>query len=53
MREFVYYSQNAPTTGNFGSDLMKAGRIDITINVLGGALIVTLKRQILVIVFNI
>jgi tRNA (pseudouridine54-N1)-methyltransferase len=30
MREFVYYSKNARTSGNFDlSDLMKAGRMDI------------------------
>ena len=28
MREFIYFSQNARTSGNF-KDLMKAGRIDI------------------------
>ena len=32
MREFIYYSRTAPTTGNFGSDLMKAGRLDIAIH---------------------
>lgn len=34
MREFVYFSRNAPTTGNFGQDLMKAGRMDIAIHVV-------------------
>jgi len=34
MREFVYFSQHAPTTGNFGSDLMKAGRLDIAVHVI-------------------
>jgi tRNA (pseudouridine54-N1)-methyltransferase len=35
MREFVYYSENAPTTGNFNTEnLMKAGRIDIACNVV-------------------
>jgi len=34
MREFLYYSRNAPTTGNFGSDLMKAGRMDIAIHIV-------------------
>jgi tRNA pseudouridine-54 N-methylase len=30
MREFVYYSKNARTSGNFDlTDLMKAGRMDI------------------------
>jgi len=32
MREFIYYSQHAPTTGNFGEDLMKAGRMDIAVH---------------------
>jgi len=32
MREFIYYSKTAPTTGNFGPDLMKAGRLDIAIH---------------------
>lgn len=34
MREFVYYSARARTSGNFGDDLMKAGRIDIVCNVI-------------------
>lgn len=34
MREFVYYSRSAPTTGNFGTDLMKAGRMDIAIHIV-------------------
>ncbi len=32
MREFIYYSRTAPTKGNFGDDLMKAGRLDIAIH---------------------
>lgn len=32
MREIVYYSRTAPTSGNFGTDLQKAGRIDIAIH---------------------
>ena len=33
MREFVYFSQSARTSGNFDtSDLMKAGRMDIAIH---------------------
>jgi len=33
MREFVYYSRTAPTTGNFvKEDLMKSGRLDIAIH---------------------
>lgn len=34
MREFIYYSRTAPTTGNFGTDLQEAGRIDIAIHVV-------------------
>lgn len=33
MREFVYFSQKARTSGNF-KDLMKAGRMDIVCNVI-------------------
>ena len=33
MREFIYYSAKAQTSGNF-KDLMKAGRIDIVCNVI-------------------
>lgn len=32
MREFIYYSGKARTSGNFGDDLMKAGRMDIAIH---------------------
>jgi tRNA (pseudouridine54-N1)-methyltransferase len=34
MRQFIYFSKNARTTGNFGEDLMKAGRIDIACQVV-------------------
>jgi len=35
MREFIYYSKNAVTTGNFDlQNLMKAGRMDIACNVI-------------------
>jgi tRNA (pseudouridine54-N1)-methyltransferase len=35
MREFIYYSKDAVTAGNYiQEDLMKAGRMDIAINVL-------------------
>ncbi len=35
MREFIYYSRTAPTSGNFSlDDLQKAGRIDIAIHVV-------------------
>jgi len=30
----LYFSRNAPTTGNFGDDLMKAGRMDIALQVV-------------------
>lgn len=33
MREFIYYSKSATTSGNF-HDLMKAGRLDIAIHVI-------------------
>ncbi len=35
MREFIYYSKNAVTTGNFDlENLMKAGRMDIACNIV-------------------
>ena len=35
MREFIYYSGKARTSGNFSTDeLMKAGRVDIVCNVI-------------------
>jgi tRNA (pseudouridine54-N1)-methyltransferase len=34
MREFIYYSERARTTGNFGDDLMKAGRMDIACQIV-------------------
>ncbi|MBS3093351.1 hypothetical protein J4456_02080 [Candidatus Pacearchaeota archaeon] len=34
MREFIYFSQKARTSGNFGDDVMKAGRMDIVFNVV-------------------
>ncbi len=34
MREFIYFSAKARTTGNFGDDLMKAGRIDIACQIV-------------------
>ena len=33
-REFIYYSERARTVGNFGDDLMKAGRIDIACQIV-------------------
>lgn len=33
MREFIYYSRSAPTSGKYvGDDLMKSGRLDIAIH---------------------
>lgn len=34
MREFLYYSRSAPTSGNFGDDIYKAGRLDIAIHTI-------------------
>ncbi len=34
MRDFIYYSAKARTTGNFGDDLMKAGRMDIACQIV-------------------
>ncbi|MDD5193960.1 MAG: tRNA (pseudouridine(54)-N(1))-methyltransferase TrmY [Candidatus Nanoarchaeia archaeon] len=34
MREFIYFSSKAKTTGNFGDDLMKAGRMDIACQIV-------------------
>lgn len=41
MREFIYFSRSAPTTGNFGMDLMKAGRLDIACHVIINAFFVS------------
>jgi len=43
MREFIYYSRTAPTKGNFGTDLMKAGRLDIAIHTVIAALFLSHK----------
>ncbi len=42
MREFIYYSEKARTSGNF-KDLMKAGRMDIVCNVIIQALFLSNK----------
>lgn len=34
MREFIYFSSKARTSGNFGDNLMEAGRMDIACHVL-------------------
>ncbi len=43
MREFIYYSQKARTSGNFGDDLMKAGRMDIACQIIIMAFFVSHK----------
>lgn len=43
MREFIYYSKSAPTKGNFGTDLMKAGRMDIAIHTVIAAFFLSHK----------
>ena len=43
MREFIYYSEKARTTGNFGDDLMKAGRMDIACQIVIMAFFVSHK----------
>ncbi len=44
MREFIYFSNKARTTGNFSTkELMKAGRIDIAIHVLINAFFLSHK----------
>jgi len=45
MREFVYYSRTAPTSGNFGEDLMKAGRLDIAIHTVIAAFFLSHKMR--------
>lgn len=44
MREFVYYSQKARTSGNW-TDLMKAGRMDIVCNVIIASLFISHKLR--------
>jgi len=42
MREFIYYSKSAVTSGNLvGGDLMKAGRMDIVCNVIISAFFIS------------
>jgi tRNA pseudouridine-54 N-methylase len=45
MREFIYVSDSARTSGNFGTDLMKAGRMDIVCNVIIAALFIAKKQR--------
>ena len=44
MREFIYFSSKARTSGNF-TDLMKAGRMDIVLNVIISALFISHKMR--------
>ncbi len=44
MKEFIYFSKNAWTSGNF-DDLMKAGRMDIVCNVVIAAFFLSHKRR--------
>ncbi|MCS7134579.1 MAG: hypothetical protein NZ889_01835 [Candidatus Pacearchaeota archaeon] len=41
MREFIYFSSTAPTTGNFSTNLKEAGRIDIACHFLINAFFVS------------
>ncbi|MFA5856181.1 MAG: tRNA (pseudouridine(54)-N(1))-methyltransferase TrmY [Candidatus Pacearchaeota archaeon] len=45
MRHFVYYSAKARTTGNFGDDLMKAGRMDIACQIVIMAFFISNKLR--------
>ncbi|RJQ17037.1 tRNA (pseudouridine(54)-N(1))-methyltransferase TrmY [Candidatus Woesearchaeota archaeon] len=44
MRQFIYFSKRAVTTGNF-KDLMSAGRMDIAIHIIIMAFFVSNKRR--------
>lgn len=44
-REFIYYSRSAPTSGNFGEDLMRAGRLDIAIHAVIAAFFLSHKMR--------
>ncbi len=45
MREFIYFSKTARTSGNF-KDLMKAGRMDIVLHTIIAALFVSKKMRL-------
>ena len=45
MREFIYFSRRAVTTGNFGGDLAQAGRMDIAIHTVIHSFFVSRKRR--------
>lgn len=44
MREFIYFSPRGRTSGNF-DDMMKAGRLDIAVNVIIAAFFLSEKRR--------
>jgi tRNA (pseudouridine54-N1)-methyltransferase len=45
MREFIYYSEGAPTSGKMNDDLKKAGRMDIALNTLLGAFFISNRMR--------
>lgn len=46
MREFIYYSRSAPTSGKYiGEDLMKSGRLDIAIHTVISAFFLSHKLR--------
>jgi tRNA (pseudouridine54-N1)-methyltransferase len=45
VREFIYYSEKARTSGNFGDDLMKAGRMDIACQIVIMAFFISHKLR--------
>jgi tRNA (pseudouridine54-N1)-methyltransferase len=45
MREFIYFSRRAVTTGNFGGDLAQAGRMDIAIHTVIHSFFVSRARR--------
>ncbi len=46
MREFIYYSRSAPTSGKFvGEDLQKAGRLDIAVHTIIAAFFLSHKLR--------
>jgi tRNA (pseudouridine54-N1)-methyltransferase len=45
MREFIYFSRRAVTTGNFGGDLAQAGRMDIAIHTVIHSFFISRARR--------
>lgn len=45
MREIIYFSRNARTSGNFGDNLMEAGRMDIVAHVIINAFFLSRKLR--------